>query len=189
LNGLKAPFSHCQDKREELLAKHHNDTCSWLVNDQRFRKWIEDDEKRLLWIHAPPGLGKSVLSAFLVEQIFSHTKSGCIKNFSTAYFFCKGTDERLRTDTAILKYLLVQILHHRHSLLPHFETEPDYRGAKTQWTTGMLWRVFERVWNDDKLENTCLIIDALGEFLLTVFIFAMPSWNRLGVTWQGALGV
>lgn len=117
--------------------------------DPRYRAWIENDEKRLLWIHGKPGAGKSVLSAILVNERLEETgykRRNCGGRF-VAYFFCKGTDERLRTDTAILKYLLAQILHQNPSIFHQFQNEPDYQRdeEKTRWTVGMLWNVFERI--------------------------------------------
>lgn len=87
-----------------------------------------------------------------------------------AYFFCKDTDERLRTDSSILAHLLAQMLDQYPRILSHFEKEPDYKKEqeKTNWDSGMLWRVFERIWTDDSLGRTCFIIDAIGTFYSVV---------------------
>jgi hypothetical protein len=143
----------------------HEDTLLWFINDQRFQYWVKDDKARLLWIPGIPGSGKSVLSAFLTERMTE-------LKFCIAYFFCKCTDEHLRTDTAILKYWLAQLLDQNPRIFGYFQDEPDYRKdkEKTRWTASMLWRVFQRIWTDGDLENTCLILDALGKSSSTVWI-------------------
>jgi hypothetical protein len=43
-------------------------TCEWLFNDDRFRKWRDNNTSSLLWVSAGPGCGKSVLSRALVDE-------------------------------------------------------------------------------------------------------------------------
>jgi nucleoside-triphosphatase THEP1 len=162
LKSLDVSISDCRSRRDELLAKRHADTCTWFFADTKYRDWVEDasDNNLLLWIPGAPGSGKSVLSAILTEEMASHGNN-------VAYFFCKDTDERLRSDSAILKHLLAQVLEQDPWIFHHFENEPDYRKdqEKTNWTSGMLWRIFEQIWTDSNLtprRTTCLIIDAIG---------------------------
>lgn len=42
-------------------------TFEWLFADSRFRTWLEEPERPLLWLTADPGCGKSVLAKFLVN--------------------------------------------------------------------------------------------------------------------------
>ncbi len=158
LKSLSASISECQSRRDELLDKRHEGTCAWFFADTQYKEWVESS-KQLLWVSGRPGSGKSVLSAIITEEMASYSK-----RFSVAYFFCKGTDQRLRTDSAILRHLLAQVLDQNPWLFDHFNAEPDYKNDqdKTHWTSGMLWRSFKRLWNDERVENLCLIIDAIG---------------------------
>ena len=161
-------ISDCKSRRNELLAKRHADTCTWFFDDTRYRDWVEDDNSLLLWIPGAPGSGKSVLSAILTEEManYGNLKNGSSEGSSVAYFFCKGTDERLRSDSAILKHLLAQALDRDPWIFHYFEKEPDYRKdqKKTNWTSGMLWPIFKQIWTDSNLKpgRTWLIIDAIG---------------------------
>ena len=172
LKSLDVSISDCRSRRDELLAKRHADTCTWFFADTKYRNWIDDDNNLLLWIPGAPGSGKSVLSAILTKEMASHgnLKNSYSEGSSVAYFFCKGTDERLRSDSAILKHLLAQVLEEDPWTFYHFENEPDYRKdrGKTNWTSGMLWRIFEQIWADSNLKpgRTWLIIDAIGIFYL-----------------------
>ena len=168
LKSFDVSISDCRSRRDELFAKRHADTCKWFLDDARYRDWVEDDNNLLLWILGAPGSGKSVLSAVLTNELANYGKIGYSEGSSVAYFFCKGTDERLRSDSAILKHLLAQVLKQDPWTFHHFDREPDYRKdqEKTNWTSGMLWRTFGQVWTDSNLKpgRTWLIIDAIGIF-------------------------
>ena len=172
LKSLDVSISDCRSRRDELLAKRHADTCTWFFANTKYRDWVEDDDNLLLWIPGAPGSGKSVLSAILTKEMAKHEKNGYSEGSSVAYFFCKGTDERLRSDSAILKHLLAQVLEQDPRTFHHFASEPDYRTdqRETTWTSGMLWRIFEQIWIDSNLKpgRTWLIIDAIGIFYSTL---------------------
>jgi hypothetical protein len=176
LKSLDVSISDCRSRRDELLAKRHADTCTWFFTDTKYRNWVENDNSLLLWVPGAPGSGKSVLSAILTKEMANHGNlkngyTGC-EGSSVAYFFCKGTDERLRSDSAILKHLLAQVLQQNHWTFHHFKNEPDYEKdqEKTNWTSGMLWRIFEQMWTDSNFKRgrMCLIIDAIGIFYLSL---------------------
>ncbi|KAF8538736.1 hypothetical protein BDD12DRAFT_740077, partial [Trichophaea hybrida] len=97
--------------------KRNDDTCTWLLKDQRYMEWMENESKTTLWIHGGPGCGKSVLSAFLAEEL---GRSSLFKRYSVIYFFCDDKDERLKTGQAVLTNLLTQILKRSPNALSHF---------------------------------------------------------------------
>ncbi len=154
----------CQTLHDELFSKRYEGTCTWLFDDERYSDWLEDNSKQLLWISGKPGSGKSVLSAVLTQELVGHGHDDHNQVSSIAYFFCKGTDERLRTDSAILRNLLSQVLYQNPFTFQHFEKERDYQKHQenTRWTTGMLWRIFEQIWTDNTLGHMYFIIDAIG---------------------------
>jgi Cdc6-like AAA superfamily ATPase len=153
--------SNYEDYRDELLFKRHEGSCTWLLDDKRYKAWAEEEEeekrKPILWISGGPGCGKSVLSSFLCKEIFPNQES----QPAVAYFFCDDKDERLRTAQAILTALLYQLLEQLPRVAEHFRTELSDR-EKTCWTYTKLWRVFELVMTDINTRPVCLLIDALG---------------------------
>lgn len=98
INGI-----HTQDTFESAVRYHHSGTCSWVVELNEFRQWTAADTEcsQLLWLHGPPGFGKTILSAWVVQYL-KETSSG-----PTAYFFCVADNERTRDPFAILRSWLL----------------------------------------------------------------------------------
>lgn len=152
--------SDYQSYRDDIWLRRHENTCTWILNDQRYRLWAEKGGQAILWISGDPGCGKSVLSSFLTKDI----TRGITNQVCMAYFFCDDKDERLRSAHSILVNLLAQLLDHVPDINKHFLAEPEYatNTEKTSWTFGMLWRVFERIMNDAHCGQVYILIDALG---------------------------
>jgi hypothetical protein len=74
-------------------------TCEWFSRNLVYRTWRRDSASSLMWVHGPPGSGKSVLSSYIVEQEFEN----CI------YFFFRFDDETKRTPQALLRSAAFQL--------------------------------------------------------------------------------
>ncbi|KAF8244132.1 hypothetical protein K440DRAFT_605439, partial [Wilcoxina mikolae CBS 423.85] len=120
LESLK-PIDH-QDYRDELLRKRHKDTFEWLLDDYRYRKWLNDRALTVLWINGAPGCGKSVLSSFLSERLAADSGIGR-RVPVVAYFFCRHDNDYLQTEVAIFQNLLAQLLDQTPRLFRHFVSE------------------------------------------------------------------
>jgi hypothetical protein len=106
-----------------------------------------------------------VLSAVLSKELISDQRFSFDTGFSVAYFFFDDKDDRLKTLYPLLTNLLAQLLRQDPNALSNFSSEPEYAIKKenTVWTIEMLWRVFKRIINDEKLRPLVVIIDALGK--------------------------
>jgi hypothetical protein len=156
----------CETYRDDQLSKRHGTSCSWLFSDLVYRPWLEKENCPIFWVYGGPGVGKTVLSSVLTVVILKETNISFGNDHSVAYFFFDNNDERLRTSHALLLNLLAQLLSQDPNALVHFTKEQDYKSnlEKTEWSLGMLWRVFIRILKDDKIKPVFLIIDALGMF-------------------------
>ena len=70
-------------------------TCQWIVNHDKFQKWISDDSSSFLWITANPGCGKSVLSSWLVDHLVANGHS------VASFFFKAGQSDREASHQAL----------------------------------------------------------------------------------------
>ncbi|KAL8709240.1 MAG: hypothetical protein Q9220_005983 [cf. Caloplaca sp. 1 TL-2023] len=51
-------------------ACRHSGTCEWLTDNDTFMKWVDcTTEYSTVWLSAAPGMGKSVLTAYTVEEL------------------------------------------------------------------------------------------------------------------------
>ncbi|KAF8243670.1 hypothetical protein K440DRAFT_38583 [Wilcoxina mikolae CBS 423.85] len=163
LKSLRA--ADYESYRDELYFHRHEGTCTWVSNDPRYRTWIEQSDKPVLWVHGDPGVGKSVLSAVLTREVSNDLQNHHGRHCTVAYFFCDDRDARLSSADAILANLLAQLLKQKSKVFGHFEQEWEFtvNGERTVWSFGMLWRVFERILKDEKIGILCLLIDGLDE--------------------------
>lgn len=173
LRSLKP--TDCIAYRDRLLQKYHEGTCSWILSYPKYQHWNDDDNQRILWVHGIAGSGKSTLSAFLSERFEKNRTRG---SPGVCYFFCDDKDDRLRTDHAILRDLLDQVLQQRPHALRHFLAERDYAMYKetTSWNPEMFWRVLTRCLSDKSLGLMYFIIDALGKTSTLQLHYLWKRW-------------
>ncbi|KAJ4371362.1 hypothetical protein N0V83_004579 [Neocucurbitaria cava] len=55
--------------QEQNTRSRNPETCTWLLNEALFTDWLQTrDSSPVLWVKAAPGVGKSVLTAFAIEE-------------------------------------------------------------------------------------------------------------------------
>ncbi|KAF2676314.1 hypothetical protein K458DRAFT_183124 [Lentithecium fluviatile CBS 122367] len=96
-------------KFTEKSGERHPGTCTWASKDQQVIDWVESTGHRLLWIHAIPGAGKSVASAYVIEHLIQHRIWSKQEGIGL-YFFCEHTNLGQARAAEILKALALQIL-------------------------------------------------------------------------------
>ena len=136
-------------------------TCEWILTHDRYTAWLVEDGPRLLWLSGGPGIGKTMISGFLVEEL-AHLAEGSSQTM-LAYYFCDDKDEKRRTATAILRGLLLQLLRQRPVLFKHIR--PKFKISRDTLFTNFhsLWRVFISVVQDPGAGDVYCLIDALDE--------------------------
>ncbi|KAL8882048.1 MAG: hypothetical protein Q9198_000878 [Flavoplaca austrocitrina] len=134
-----------QNKQDKLLE----DTGAWILADEAFSRWLNEDDSRLLWSHGDPGKGKTMLAISFINAMVDRIQlEGGTSKTVLAYFFCDNKDGRRNTGTSILRGLIYQLLCQRPDLCLYLR-EP-YDKQKEQLFNSpnslqSLWRIFQNI--------------------------------------------
>ena len=92
-----------EDDLDAALEQRSSGPCEWLLSDPAFIDWAQPTTfSQVLWLHARPGSGKSILCSFLIDHVI---KSGKLCSF---FFFKYGHNSK-RTENYLLRSLALQI--------------------------------------------------------------------------------
>lgn len=136
-------------------------TCEWLFTEEKYNTWWTDSSPRLLCLVGDAGIGKTMISKFLVEELqeIAARKS----SVTVAYFFCDNKVDRRRTSTAVLRGLLMQILQQRPQLFKRIEADYSLMQHKLAENFDALARNFREMLCSDNVGELYLLIDGLDE--------------------------
>lgn len=146
--------------KDQLVAESY----SWILENETFRSWLDEDTNNLLWIKGGPGKGKTMMMAGLVEALLKTRNSeGAI---ALSYFFCQNSGTELRTVTSIVKGLIYMLAFREKSLVHHLKKKYEAGGAEV--FTGpralfTLWHVLEDMLRDFHGARVYLMVDGLDE--------------------------
>jgi KAP family P-loop domain len=112
---LSPPNCRATTSYEQALSikikERYPGTCQWIDGDTYFNGWRSSESKtypNILWIHALPGSGKSVMAAYIVEHPIRH-RIWTENSGTVLYFFCQHDNTNQATATEIVKSLMLQI--------------------------------------------------------------------------------
>lgn len=124
LKWLNAIFT--DEEYETARSLRLDGTCDWFLQRSRYRDWAaidhNSDVARILWIHGPPGFGKTVLCTMLVQHL-RQNESGPV-----ASFFCVSDNEAKRQPLAIVRSWVAQMVDWNHDALE--VAREVYRGKR-----------------------------------------------------------
>ena len=152
---------------DDLAAIHNGKgqrtagTCEWILTQDRYTSWLVGESPQLLWLSGAPGIGKTMISSFLVEELTRSAEQS--SQMMLAYYFCDDKDEKRRTVTSILRGLLVQLLRQRPSLFKHIQSDFDMSGGSISTNFHALWRILTCILKDPEAGEVYCLIDALDE--------------------------
>ncbi|KAH7137336.1 hypothetical protein B0J13DRAFT_77389 [Dactylonectria estremocensis] len=152
-----------QDRDDMIDAKGEicAGTCEWIISTQEFKEW-DQQPPHLLWISAPPGMGKTYMSIYLsrhFERLAEQTDTKVL------FFFCDNKVASRNTAANILRGLLYQLIMHQrdliHIMLPQWKIQSSDLFQGNSLNT--LWKFFEEMINKVRAKTVYCIIDALDE--------------------------
>ncbi|KAJ5962595.1 hypothetical protein N7501_007536 [Penicillium viridicatum] len=155
---------HDKDRIQDTNGGLFKDSYCWILENEEFQQWQDNQSNCLLWIRGDPGKGKTMLLCGIIEEL---TQSfGETANIS--FFFCQAADMRINNATAVLRGLIYSLVKKQPSLLSHVKSQYDYAGKAlfediNAWNA--LSRIFTDILKDPTIQSTYLVIDALDEYV------------------------
>ena len=152
------PASDLDHERTSLRNKRCAKTGDWIFLNQQYLSWREQAESGLLWLHARPGAGKSVLAAHLIENFE-------VSGRPFGYFFFKYNNENLSSPQTLLRSICFQLcLKHTAIYESIFKLmESGYDAQKQR--IGSLWQQLfkDRILQIKTSEPIFWVVDGLDE--------------------------
>ncbi|KAH0360412.1 hypothetical protein KCU65_g9409, partial [Aureobasidium melanogenum] len=88
-------------------TQRHGSTGQWLTQTDEFKRWISVSNPSVFWFTGILGSGKTVMTAFVVEQLSAKTIQDSGK---LAYFFCQYDNETSLRATTVLRSIIRQLI-------------------------------------------------------------------------------
>jgi ATPases of the AAA+ class len=133
-------------------------TCSWLVDSERFNRWLNSPS--ILLLSGIPGCGKTVLCSAAIERVRSHVigKSGV----GLAYFYFDFHEEHKQSVEGLLLSVIVQLVYQQEKLPVQFRSLcDDFKERRGKLRGEKLLKAFHAT--TEKFRRVYLILDALDE--------------------------
>ncbi|KAJ5681613.1 NACHT-domain-containing protein [Penicillium maclennaniae] len=150
-----------KDRIEKDKGGLLKDSYRWILDNDDFRHWRKDPKSRLLWVKGDPGKGKTMLLCGIIDELTKSTNTAAV-----SFFFCQATDVRINNATAVLRGLLYLLVKQQRSLISYVRESYDDSG-KQLFEDANAWmalsKIFTNIVNDERLQSTYLVIDALDE--------------------------
>jgi Cdc6-like AAA superfamily ATPase len=159
-------------------------TCRWILERATFRDWATSvtatNAMRILWIHGPPGFGKTVLSASIVEHLQNENPA------QVAHFFCVSDHEAKRQPLAIIRSWVAQMVRQNGEALE--AAEEAYHGKEGRpATTYDVWQLFAKICQ--RIPNCFFVVDGFDECIKTDKNMHFTSSNDVVSFLQGLVGI
>ncbi|KAI0380177.1 hypothetical protein F5Y04DRAFT_257611 [Hypomontagnella monticulosa] len=142
------------------VPNRHPETCTWILEHQDLMNWVDDKTpSRLLWMSGNAGMGKTVMSKFLLET-FEDVKYEA----KTIYFFFSDRDETRSTAISFFKAVIHQLLSLFGRLFKtHVKPMIDHHGNHLYRSFGLLWQLFISIVKTGAVGRIYCVLDALDE--------------------------
>ncbi|KAJ5834799.1 Cytochrome cd1-nitrite reductase-like C-terminal heme d1 [Penicillium robsamsonii] len=134
-------------------------TCDWIIAHPSFTRWMDpaEDSPTMLWLHALPASGKSVLSAFVTHKLLE--ESVCV------YYFFRFSDDSKRSLSACLRSIAFQIAKQLPGFCRALKNMPSATKTLEKTDSKAIWeRIFVQLLFKIRFSTTIYcVIDALDE--------------------------
>lgn len=161
LKDLRVTNPH--DDKERIKAKTGGllrDCCLWILENDEFMRFQNEQQSRLLWISGDPGKGKTMLLCSIIDQLERDPWS------CTSYHFCEASSDILSSAVSVLRGLIWKLVEQEPLLVKYVRKKHDASG-KALFSDGNAWNALKEIataiFQDPAVEGATIIIDALDE--------------------------
>ena len=167
--NMKTEIQSLQHRKDDLIPESSN----WILTNDSFLKfanWEEGNRCRRLWIKGKAGMGKTMLLIGIVKKLQDEVANQQETRFDhpyLSYFFCQGTNGRLKTATAVVRGLIWMFLRQEQSLIQHATVLAGQNLDDDLNTFLELKNILLAVLKNPIMKRVYIIIDALDECIDT----------------------
>jgi len=159
------------NSRYGKISEEYRGSFEWIWTHDQYKKWIEADASRLLYLQGKPGSGKSTLTKYFTENLLKrglNAKSATVAKF----FYSDREGEIQRSHRNMLRSILYEILDQHEAFFYHcfqleYRSQPAFNGrggiGLVEWEYESLKRIFSSLLDYPRAEPLYLIIDAVDE--------------------------
>ena len=137
-------------------------TGDWLFRESQWIRFIEEDNPAILWLQGPPGRGKSILTAGIIDKL-QHLASD--KEATVIYHYCRR-DPQPTSAMELVKSFLTQCINVADakmiaSMLKMSRGKPTFSNNDTE-TEDKLWNILREI-IEQNLNKIYLVVDGIDE--------------------------
>lgn len=150
---------------ETVRRNRHPNTCEWILNHPKFKTWskLPAENGGQIWINAGPGVGKTVLTSFIIDHFLSSSTRD--ERPILLYFYFRESRLHNNNATAAMCSIAYQLHRQQEKSRNGIETNAKaiYRRAGDEGKSGFpeVWRLLSMFLAGQT--NLVLILDALDE--------------------------
>ena len=153
---------------QQALARRSPDTGNWLLIKPEYQNWYNktniDNKTSIIWLSGPPGSGKTVLSATVIEHLHHIRNQISDHKPLVAYFYC-SSENRNKTSlidicASILSQVVAQLEYVPSDMLSAYKSAKAY-GHSVISLSGEVFSLLQKI--VQSLPILYLVIDALDE--------------------------
>jgi hypothetical protein len=148
------PFSN----HNAAVDKRRRDTGQWLVDSAQYAAWRESEDS-FLWLHGPPGCGKTILASTAIENTRGRCKSS--PDHAIAVFYFDFNDLAKQQVYEMLCSLICQLYSQAVYKIPAVESLYERNSQIHKPGVHDLLEVLRE--SISNFNNTFIILDALDE--------------------------
>ncbi|EGN97633.1 hypothetical protein SERLA73DRAFT_30563, partial [Serpula lacrymans var. lacrymans S7.3] len=144
--------------QSDIYGLRREGTSEWALNDPKFKDW-QCGEVKTLWCPGIPGVGKTVLSSFIIDHLIKHHRS---HDVAVLFIYCNYKEQAQQSVSHLVASLLKQLV---QDFPPTFHrVQSQYESRQEQRLSPTLEDVHSTLLAEIKtFSQVFIVVDALDE--------------------------